>query len=62
MPVIFYITYMIENYKLPSLQLFLIKVAGSGNLTGLFKCRSGNRFTHGPVLRHLDSGTLKAQE
>lgn len=46
MSVIFYIIYMIENYKLPSLQLFLIKIAGPRNLTGLLKCLSGNRLTH----------------
>lgn len=58
MSVIFYITYMIENYKLPSLQLFLIKVAGFRNLTGLLKCLSGNRLTHCPC-QTLDSGTSK---
>lgn len=48
---------MIENYKFPSLQLFLIKVAGSRNLSGLLKCLFGNGLSHCP-LRLLDSGAL----
>jgi len=62
MSFIFYITFMIETYTLPSLQWFLVNVADSRNLTGFLKFLFRNRLPQCPVWRLLDSGTLNRQD